>query len=67
MFKIVLNNKNFNIVLWKVSLFPKGSTMLNVRKEMKSSGDSEILHELVRDTERISSCFSEFHVVLQTI
>ena len=55
--------------MWKVSLFPKGSTMLNVRKEMKSSGDSEILHELVRDTERISSCFSEFHVpvVLQTI
>ena len=26
--------------------------MLNVRKEMKSSGDSEILHELVRDTAR---------------
>ena len=31
-----------------------------VRKEMKYSGDSDILHEIVRDTERISLFFSDF-------
>ena len=31
------------------------------------SGDFEILHEIVRDTTRISSCFSDFLVVSRTI
>ena len=34
---------------------------------MKCSGDSEILHEIVRDTSGISSCFSDFRVVSRTI
>ena len=34
-----------------------------VRKEMKCSGASEILHGLVHDTTRISSFFSDFRVV----
>ena len=38
-----------------------------VKKEMKCNGDSEILHKIVRDTTRISSCFSEFRVVSRTI
>ena len=31
-------------------------------KKKKCSGNSEILHEIVRDTTRISSCFSDFRV-----
>ena len=34
---------------------------------MKCSGDYEILHGIVRDATRISSCFSDFHVVSRTI
>ena len=37
-----------------------------VRKEMKCSGASEILHGLVHDTTRISSFFSDFRVVSWT-
>ena len=36
-------------------------------KEMKCSGDFEILHKIVCDNTRISSCFSDFRVVLRTI
>ena len=32
-------------------------------KEMKCSGDSEILHEIVRNTTRISSWYSDFREV----
>ena len=38
-------------------------TRYAVSKEMKCSGDSEILHGLVHDATRICSCFSEFRVV----
>ena len=34
---------------------------------MNCSVDSEILHETLRDTTRISSCFSDFRVVSRTI
>ena len=34
-----------------------------VRKALKCSGDSEILHEIVRHTTRISSCLYVFCVV----
>ena len=40
---------------------------ITVRKEMNCSGDSEIQHEIVRDTTRISSCFSDFRVVSWSI
>ena len=46
---------NFNILLH------------TVRKEIKCSGDSEILHEIVRDTTQTSSSFSDFRVVSRTI
>ena len=38
-----------------------------LKNEMKCSGDSEILQEIVCDTTRISSCFFDFHVVSRTI
>ena len=38
-----------------------------VKKEMKCSGDSEILPEKVRDTSQIRSRFSDFHEVSRTI
>ena len=38
-----------------------------VRKEMKCSWDSEILHEIVLETTQISSCISDFHLVSRTI
>ena len=38
-----------------------------VKKEMKCSENSDILHEIVRDTTQIRSCFSDFRVVSQTI
>ena len=31
-----------------------------IKKEIKCSGDSEILHEIVRDTLQISLCFADF-------
>ena len=34
-----------------------------VRKKIKCSGYYEILHEKVRDTSRICSCFSDFREV----
>ena len=34
---------------------------------MKCSENSDILHEIVRDTTQIRSCFSDFRVVSQTI
>ena len=34
---------------------------------MECSRDSEIIHEIVRDTTRISSCFHDFRVVSRTI
>ena len=37
------------------------------RKEMNCSGYFHILHEIVRDTKRISSCFADFRVVSRTI
>ena len=40
---------------------------ITVRKEMNCSGDSEIQHEIVRDTTLISSCFSDFRVVSWSI
>ena len=36
-------------------------------KEMKCFGDSEIFHEIVRNTTQISLCFSDFRVVSQTM
>ena len=41
--------------------------MCTVRKEIKCSGDSEILYDIVRDTPRISSSFFDFRVVSRTI
>ena len=38
-----------------------------VRKEMKCSEDSQIIHEIVRDTSLICSCFYDFRVVSRTI
>ena len=38
-----------------------------VRKEIKCVRDFEKLHEIVRDTKRISSCFSDFRIVSRTI
>ena len=37
------------------------------KKEIKCNEDSELLQEVVRDTTRNSSCFSEFRVVSRTI
>ena len=44
-----------------------GGLQYTVRKEIKTGGDSEILHEIVSETTRISSCFSDFRVVSRTI
>ena len=38
-----------------------------VRKAMKSSGETEIQHELIHDTTRISSWLSDFRVVSYSI
>ena len=38
-----------------------------VRKEMKSSGDSQILHKIVSDTTQIIFCFSDFRVFSRII
>ena len=43
------------------------STPYTVRKEIKCSGDSEILREIARDTTRIKSCRSDFRVVSRPI
>ena len=43
------------------------TTSTTFRKEITCSGDSEILQEIVRDTTRISSCFSDLHLVLRAI
>ena len=42
-------------------------TRYAIRKEIQCSRDSEILHEIVRDTMRISSCFSDFCGLSRTI
>ena len=44
-------------------------TTYTVRKEIKCSGDSEILHEIVCDNTQtqISSCFSNFRELARTI
>ena len=41
--------------------------MYTDRKEMKRIRDSEILQEIVRNTTRHNSCFSDFRVVTRTI
>ena len=41
--------------------------VVTVRMEIKRSGDSEILHEIVRDTERKSEKHEIIRVVSQTI
>ena len=41
--------------------------VVTVRMEIKSRGDSEILHEIVRDTERKSEKHEIIRVVSQTI
>ena len=41
----------------------KSCEHITVRKEMKSNGDSEILHH---DNARISLCFSDFRAVSRT-
>ena len=38
-----------------------------VRKEMKCSEDSQILHEIVHDTSLICLCFYDFRIVSRTI
>ena len=41
--------------------------MYTVREEIRCYGDSEILHELERDTTRISSWFSDFRKIWKMI
>ena len=41
--------------------------LYTVRKEIKCSGDSEILNEIICDTTPISSCFYDLNIVSQTI
>ena len=53
--------------MYSLSQGPKNDQFTARVKEMKCSGDYEILHGIVRDATRISSCFSDFHVVSRTI
>ena len=51
------------MLFWKT--YPFG--LYTVRKEIKKNGDFEILHEIVLDTTRISSCFFVLCIVSRTI
>ena len=54
-----------NDVYWNVCPFI--NSRFSNTKIQEFSGDSEILHEIVRETRRICSCFSDFRVVSWTI
>ena len=57
-------NEDYTVEPWLHSTLYKVHTD---KKEIKCNEDSEILQEVVRDTTRNSSCFSEFCVVSRTI
>ena len=67
-YRLVMQGRNIHRnVPGKVLSKFSNCEFIHVRKEIQCSGDSEILHEIVRDTTRIGSCFSIFCAVSRII